>query len=146
MTQSPAKGETSAAIPPAPFHVHQEHHEDGNGLGGGVDSGRRGEAAESLNQSHDPGFVMHVAGVVGLSIIPGGVISADSGGRLLVRGPDKLIGKRANTNRLISQTAGYLKYDSSVGGCGPQPSCISEDLDSTLCPADPSRVRVRVRA
>eukprot|EP00752_Nemacystus_decipiens_P004767 g4338.t2 len=50
------------------------------------DDVRGGVAHES-----DPGVVVHVAGVVGMAVIPGGVISADLAGRVLERGPKKLI-------------------------------------------------------
>lgn len=106
-TESVAEGHlgdgtrASAVLPPAPLHAHHERPEGGNDPSGDVNDGRTGETAGSLNQRHDPGFVMHVAGVIGLSIIPGGIISADSGGRLLMRGPDKLIGKRADTRIFV---------------------------------------------
>lgn len=76
--------------PPTPQAEKGDHNINGF-RGRGVRDGEN-EGQEALQRS-DPGFVKHFSGVVGLSIIPGGVISADSGGRVLLRGPDKLIGE-----------------------------------------------------
>lgn len=59
------------------------------GAENGVRVAKHGGEGRQLN---DPGFVVHLASVVGLVVIPGAIISADSEGRILVRGPDKLLG------------------------------------------------------
>lgn len=41
----------------------------------------------------DPGVVVHVAEVVGMAAVPGGLVSADLVGRLLERGPERLVGE-----------------------------------------------------
>ena len=68
------------ARPPSPAQAAQEPTaaEDGSG---------------EVAQTNDPGVVVHVAEIVGMVVMPGGVVSADLAGRLLERGPDRLIGK-----------------------------------------------------
>lgn len=61
-------------------------------VGVGVD-GKAGGNQASVEHVNDPGFVAHVAGVVGIAVVPGALVSADLGGRLVIRGPDKFIGE-----------------------------------------------------
>eukprot|EP00903_Cladosiphon_okamuranus_P008160 g7859.t1 len=49
------------------------------------------EARAWVTHEIDPGVVVHVAGVVGMAVVPGGLVSADVEGRLLERGPERLI-------------------------------------------------------
>ena len=53
------------------------------------------EARAGVTQESDPGVVLHLAGVVGMVVVPGGLVSADLAGKLLERGADKLIGEWA---------------------------------------------------
>lgn len=61
-------------------------------VGVGVD-GKAGGNRANVEHVNDPGFVAHVAGVVGIAVIPGALVSADLGGRLVVRGPETFIGE-----------------------------------------------------
>lgn len=46
-----------------------------------------------VTHKNEPGVVLHVAEVVGMAVIPSGLVSADLAGRLIVQGPDRLTGK-----------------------------------------------------
>ena len=52
-----------------------------------------GDERAGVAHDIDPGVVVHAAGVVGMIAVPGGVISADQAGKVLERGPKRLIGK-----------------------------------------------------
>ena len=46
-----------------------------------------------VTHENEPGVVLHVAEVVGMATIPGGIVSADMAGRLVVQGPDRFTGE-----------------------------------------------------
>lgn len=91
--QSGSREERLPAQSPKKRMAQPEGGVDGAEVGGGV------TANDGRTQANDPGFVMHLAGVVGLAVVPVGVISADSSGRVLVRVPDKVIGASPTTTR-----------------------------------------------
>lgn len=64
----------------------------------GVGPEQSGSVQALAEHENDPGVVVHVAKVVGLVVVPGGVISADLAGKLLERGPDRLIGESSLSN------------------------------------------------
>lgn len=51
------------------------------------------EARAGVTHESDSGVVVHAAEVVGMAVVPGGLVSADLAGRLLERGPERLIGE-----------------------------------------------------
>lgn len=88
--------ELSPALFPPPSPAAQAPAEDEvaavRAAGGGVGTAHGGGNTAVTHES-DPGIVVHLAEVVGLAAVPGSLVSADMAGRLLERGPDRLIGK-----------------------------------------------------
>lgn len=73
----------AAAVAPAPTNDEA--------MSGKVEHG--GNTQTAVAHDSDPGVVVHLAEVVGLAVVPGALISADMAGRLLERGPRRLIGE-----------------------------------------------------
>ncbi|CAM9491345.1 unnamed protein product [Scytosiphon promiscuus] len=87
--------------PPSPAaarlsKAHQSTHVASPGRASARETGPdQGGTVQALHEN-DPGVVVHVAEVVGLAVVPGGIVSADLAGKLLERGPDRLIESHRN--------------------------------------------------
>lgn len=67
----------------------------------GADSGA-GARSVAVAHENEPGLVLHMAGVVQLAAVPGGLVSADRGGRLVVRGPERFTGESGGGVGILS--------------------------------------------
>lgn len=75
------------------------------------EAGGGGRYHSTILHETDPGFVQHTAEVVGLAVLPGAVVSADLSGRILVRGPDRLIGKTNGSIAWVCPTVTDLSFN-----------------------------------